>query len=133
MDDPQDPTDPFSDVDPETLDDALNNPDPPASHEPNFAELHAYKKALESELREAEISSEDSPDEIKVKARKIAIQHLPMALQKIADLVTSAEKENTQLAAAKAIYSIATEGLSIDEKDPLKQLFHELTKTDAEA
>jgi hypothetical protein len=95
----------------------------------DFTALHGYRRALEQELLTAEISPNDNPDEVRIKVRTAAIPHVPRAVQRIADLIDGAEKETTSLSAARAMISLATTGLTIDEKDPLKQFFADLTKT----
>ncbi len=92
----------------------------------SLTELHNYRTALEEELRNTDISSEDSPDEIRVKARKFAIQYLPMALKKIATLAETADKDSVQLAAARTIWNIASAVSVKDDGNPVEELFRAL-------
>jgi len=73
-----------------------------------------------------EVIGTETPDEIKIKARKFAIQHLDVALRKIASLVNTAEKDSTQLAAARTIVNIAQSTSVNDDTDPLNQLFSKI-------
>jgi ribosomal protein RSM22 (predicted rRNA methylase) len=90
-----------------------------------LTELHNYQKSLEEEFK---TSRDDTPDEIKTKAREWAIEHLPMALQRIAVLAEKAEKDSTQLAACKTIWAIASATSTDDGKHPLEDLFKQLEK-----
>lgn len=90
-----------------------------------FLELHDYHKAIEEEFG-IELNPNNTPDEIRQKSREFAIKHLQSALQKIAYLVENADKDTTQLAAAKAVIQIAQGTSPKDEVDPLKRLLEEI-------
>lgn len=98
-----------------------------------FIELHQHHRALEQEFKNLNLDENNTPDEIRQKTRKFAIAHLESALTTIAELVTSADKETTQLAAAKTVIQIAQGTSPKDEADPISTLFNELVKNDAAA
>jgi|SRR5947208_5713123 len=91
-----------------------------------FIALQEHHKAIEQEFAALDLKPEDTPDEIRTKCRTWAVTNLQAALSTIADLVTEAEKETTQLAAAKTVIQIAHGTSPKDEADPLSKLFKDL-------
>lgn len=96
--------------------------------EEDFITLQRHHKAIEEEFENLDLKSDDSPDIIRQKCRTFAIGNLETALKTIAGLVTAAEKETTQLAAAKAVISIAQGTTQKDDSDPLAELYKQITK-----
>jgi electron transfer flavoprotein alpha subunit len=89
-----------------------------------FIELKQDIQAVEEEF--TTLDPTDPPDAIRLKCREFAIKHLETSLKTIAQLVTSAEKETTQLAAAKVVIQIAQATGPKDDADPIKQLLEQI-------
>jgi hypothetical protein len=94
--------------------------------DPTFIELHEYRKAVEQEFTALNINPDDTPDELRTKARTFAVNHLSSAFDALSDLLTSS-KDATRLSAAKAIISIAMQTSPTDESNPIEQLFNKLS------
>lgn len=92
-----------------------------------FIELHDYRQALESEFKNLNISPNDTPDQLRTKARTFAIHHLEDAFDALADLLNSS-KDASRLSAAKAIINIAFQTNPSDESDPIAALFESLAQ-----
>ena len=92
----------------------------------SFTDLVARQRQTIEELLDAKISEDDTQDEVKVKARAFALQHLPSALQTIADLAAGADKDSTRLSAARTIWAIASATAPSDSSDPIENLFKRL-------
>jgi hypothetical protein len=90
-----------------------------------FIELHEHHKALEQEFANLQITPEDTPDQLRIKARTFAINHLQDAFDALADLLQSS-KDATRLSAAKAVINIAFQTTAKDEENPITALFEDL-------
>ena len=86
--------------------------------------VQEYKKAVESEYRE-----ERDPSELAKNARKDFVQLLPKVAEVVGHLLFHAEKETTQLNAAKFVWTVCASEYDGAE-DPLKKLFEELKLND---
>jgi hypothetical protein len=95
-----------------------------------FLELQENFELFKKEFTKVDLDPTDPPDTIKIKTRSFAIAHLEQALNVIATLTVSAEKETTQLAAAKAIIGIAQGTTPKDEADPIKSLLQDIMNSD---
>lgn len=113
--------DEFKDVDDDDIDKLV------AEDNNEFALLLQRNEQLTRELLEADISNDDSQDEVKIKARAFALKHLPEALSTIADLAQNADKDSTRLSAARTIWAIASATSTKDGSDPIENLFNKLT------
>jgi hypothetical protein len=90
-----------------------------------FIELHEHHKALEQEFANLSISPDDTPDQLRIKARTFAIHHLQDAFDALSDLLHSS-KDATRLSAAKAVINIAFQTTTKDEENPITSLFQDL-------
>lgn len=92
----------------------------------SFTILLKRNEALTEQLLNANISNDDSTDEVKIKARAFALKHLPEALQTIAELASNADKDSTRLSAARTIWAIASATSTKDDTNPIEELFKRL-------
>jgi len=73
-------------------------------------------------------SPDASVEEIKRAIREFAVAHLDTALGKVVQLATGAEKETTELAAAKVIINLAQSLSDKEDQDMVTALFNSLKK-----
>jgi hypothetical protein len=71
---------------------------------------------------------EATEDEIKTRIREFALNHLENALSTVAALVNEAEKETTQLSAAKTVINLASGAVEKDGRSPIEDLFNSISK-----
>lgn len=86
--------------------------------------LKTQKERLDTAL---DLLGSESPDEVRVKARKWALANLQAALNTIGELNISAEKDATRLSAARTIWTIASTTSARDDIDPIGDLFKKIS------
>lgn len=93
------------------------------------AQLQAYRKALEEEYDAAESGTPNDLEKIRVTTASKLLTAVPAAVERIVYLLEHAEKDSTQLAAAKFIIANGLgEGAIGDTTDPLEALLKKLTE-----
>jgi hypothetical protein len=116
-------SDEFKDIDEKEID-SLVEEDSAAD---NFRKLLQRNQELANEV--LELKGSDSPDEVRVKARNFALSHLQDALNTIAEIMLSGDKDSTRLAASRTIWTIAASTSTKDDADPLTELFNKLGRS----
>jgi hypothetical protein len=92
--------------------------------------LQQYQKAMEQEFELASKATDQDLETIRNNTAAKLLQAVPNAVERILYLLEHAEKDTTQLNAAKFIIANALGKEAIgDTTDPLTNLLRELTKT----
>ena len=89
-------------------------------------QLQLYRKALEQEYGLSENATPDDLDKIRSATQQKLLRAVPEAVERIIALMTYAEKDTTQLSAAKFIIANGLGGTG-EGDDPLSNLIKQLT------
>jgi hypothetical protein len=104
------------------------------SNDPTLNEkLQAYHKALEEEWSAQSPSTEDTPEELAKKARKLIIDDLPSLLEQAMLIAKMGTSDTVKMTAIKFLYEVVVPPKSIKgpaEPDPIDKLLAEIAKND---
>lgn len=107
--------------------------DTPGDNERSLDEkLQLYRQALQEEYELAQTADPDALEAIRTTATTKLLGAVPEAVERVIHLMSHAEKDTTQLNAAKFILANALgSGVSEGTADPLANLIKQLTATPA--